>query len=198
MQTNTAKPTTYLMTFAGMLLLVSGLLVSPAMGAWYAKFDGIDGESTDKDHKDWIDILAFNKSITVPPSSSTRPGAPQASDLSLSKYIDKASPQLALYCCTGQHIPEVTLELVSDNQQRLPYYRIKMKRVFVSSYSVGGDQNQSPLPTEEITLNFEEIEWTYIEYDGQGRVVAEHTTSWDFEGNTPGIGGGGGFIPSPQ
>jgi type VI protein secretion system component Hcp len=32
----------------------------------FANFGDIKGESTDKDHKDWVTILQFNHSITQP------------------------------------------------------------------------------------------------------------------------------------
>jgi len=35
-------------------------------GAAYIKFDGIDGESQDKDHKEWIDILSFSQGMHQP------------------------------------------------------------------------------------------------------------------------------------
>ncbi|MBW2092594.1 MAG: type VI secretion system tube protein Hcp [Deltaproteobacteria bacterium] len=34
-------------------------------GAAYIKFDGVDGESQDKDHKDWIDVLSFSQPTLV-------------------------------------------------------------------------------------------------------------------------------------
>lgn len=32
----------------------------PAAAAWYIKFDGVDGEAADKDHKQWIEIASVN------------------------------------------------------------------------------------------------------------------------------------------
>jgi hypothetical protein len=33
----------------------------------FVNFGDIKGESTDKDHKDWVTILAFDHSVTAPP-----------------------------------------------------------------------------------------------------------------------------------
>ena len=33
-------------------------------GAAFVKYDGIDGEATDKDHKGWSDLLSFSQVIT--------------------------------------------------------------------------------------------------------------------------------------
>lgn len=34
--------------------------------AGYIKFDGVDGESADKDHKRWSDLLSFGQTIYTP------------------------------------------------------------------------------------------------------------------------------------
>lgn len=34
--------------------------------AAYIKFDGIEGESTDKDHKGWSDLMSFGQAIHTP------------------------------------------------------------------------------------------------------------------------------------
>jgi len=34
--------------------------------AAYIKFDGVDGESKDKDHKGWSDLMSFGQAIHTP------------------------------------------------------------------------------------------------------------------------------------
>jgi len=154
----------------------------------FLKIEGIPGESKDQNHKDWIDVLSFSKSVSRPiePGAGGRAGgqAAEASDLALSKYIDKSSPKLALACCEGGHIPEVTLELINTRGgNKTPYMVYKLHNVLVTSYSVSGDTSGNPLPTEEITLNYESIEWTYVEFDGANRPKQEHVSFWDFVRN---------------
>ena len=100
----------------GMTLLVLGLFAGPALGAvdMFIKIEGIPGESQDQNHKDWIDVLSFDKSVVRQPGSGAGGGragsqAAEASDLFVPKYIDKARPQLVLACCEGRPIPELTL-----------------------------------------------------------------------------------------
>ncbi len=173
-----------------MTLLVLGLFAGPTLGAvdMFLKIEGIPGESKDQNHKDWIDVLSFSKSVSRPiePGAGGRAGgqAAEASDLALSKYIDKSSPKLALACCEGGHIPEVTLELINTRGgNKTPYMVYKLHNVLVTSYSVSGDTSGDPLPTEEITLNYESIEWTYVEFDGANRPKQEHVSFWDFVRN---------------
>ena len=173
----------------GMTLLVLGLFAGPTLGAvdMFIKIDGVAGESKDQSHRDWIDVLSFDMSVSRPIGPAAGGGsaggqAAEASDLALSKYIDKASPQLALACCDGRHIPEVTLELINTRGgNRTPYMVYKLHNVLVSSYSVSGDTSGDPLPTEEITLNYESIEWTYTEFDAANRPKKDkHVSFWDF------------------
>lgn len=46
--------------------LTEGELDNVTGGAGYLKYDGVDGESRDKDHKDWINLLSVSQSITRP------------------------------------------------------------------------------------------------------------------------------------
>ena len=39
--------------------------------AAYIKFDGVDGEAQDKDHKGWSDIMSFSQGLHQPGGGST-------------------------------------------------------------------------------------------------------------------------------
>ena len=64
-------------------------------------------------------------------------GAGKASchDLSLTKYVDKASPKLMLNCAKGTHIPKATLFVRKAGDKPLEYIKITMTEVLVSSVS---------------------------------------------------------------
>lgn len=46
--------------------LVQDQLDQVVGGAGYLKYDGVDGESRDAQHKDWINLLSVSSSITRP------------------------------------------------------------------------------------------------------------------------------------
>jgi len=51
-------------TIAGLLIvLASFALINEADGAAYIKFEGVDGEAQDAEHKSWSDLVAFSHSI---------------------------------------------------------------------------------------------------------------------------------------
>ena len=60
--------------------------------AAYIKFDGVDGEAQDKDHKAWSDLLSFGQGLHQPGGGSTGPtrrrGDVILDDISCSKELD--------------------------------------------------------------------------------------------------------------
>ena len=79
----------------------------------FLKLDGIDGESTDAQHQDWIEVSSFSWGVSnsIAGSGTGGGGAGKASfqDLHFEQLFDKSSPQVALYCVTGKHIASATL-----------------------------------------------------------------------------------------
>ena len=71
----------------------------------YLNIEGIPGESTDRMHAAWIEIISFRHEVSQPAGSATsriggRTGARvDIQDFMINKVIDKSSPMLHLYCC---------------------------------------------------------------------------------------------------
>src|SRR4051812_16253341 len=93
----------------------------------FLKIDGIDGESQDKAHTSWIEVLSFSHGMSQSTSSvvSTAGGASSSrvnmQDFSIVKHFDKSTPKLAEYCCTGKHIPSVKIEVCRAGGDKLKY-----------------------------------------------------------------------------
>jgi type VI secretion system Hcp family effector len=152
--------------------------------AGYLKFDGIDGEAQDKDHKNWSDLTSFSQGHLVPAGEA--PGRPRGrvvfEDIVVSKEIDKASPKLAEACAKGKVFPRVDIHwtrVVAGAGQT--YYSYELRNVQVTSYSLGGSAQADPVPTETLSLNFEEIKATYTEYDETGRAKGKVEYTWKIE-----------------
>ena len=79
----------------------------------FLKIKGIEGESKDASHKGDIDILGFSwsgsQSGTMHGGGGGGSGKVSVQDVSFSKYVDKASPNLIAYLCSGKHVTEATL-----------------------------------------------------------------------------------------
>ena len=83
----------------------------------FIKIDGIEGESTDDKHPGWIEILSFgsghSQNVSKTASSAGGASAERADfhDFAFEKFLDQATPKLALACASGEHIDTVRVEL---------------------------------------------------------------------------------------
>ena len=87
------------------------------------------------------------------------------------KEIDKASPKLAESICNGKVFPKVEIHLTASytDAGRVTYYAYELKNVQVTSYNISGSGQAEQVPTENFSLNFEEIKVTYTECDAAGK-----------------------------
>lgn len=131
----------------------------------FIKIDGIEGESTDDQHQGWIEALYFeteiNQKISSTASSAGGASAERADfkDFIFTKYLDKASPKLALACAAGTHIDEIVVELCRAATDKLKYMSYKLRNCIISKIQTSGGGN---IPTELLNINFGKIEWCYI------------------------------------
>jgi len=135
------------------------------MADCFLKIEGIDGESTDEKHEEWIEVLSYNHGVSQSGGGdrSTGGGATEGrcshKDFTIVKVLDKASPTLDLFCCKGEHIPTVDVELCRAAGMKEKYMEYKMEDVIISSVSIGGGGG---LPTETVTFNYGKLTWNYI------------------------------------
>jgi uncharacterized protein len=155
--------------------------------AAYIKFDGVDGEALDKEHKNWSDLLSFSQGLTQPGGGATGPtrrrGDVIVDDLQCVKELDKSSPKIAESVCNGKIYPKVEIDMTASTTDagRVTYYKYALKNVMVTSYNIGGDGQSESVPTESFSLNFEEIEVTYTEVDGKGKSKGNVAYKWKVE-----------------
>jgi type VI secretion system secreted protein Hcp len=152
----------------------------------FLKIDDVKGESADDKHKDMIDVLAWSwgmsQSGTTHMGGGGGAGKVSVQDISLTKYVDKSSPNLILAACNGKHFKEALLTVRKAGEKPLEYIKITMKEVLVSNISTGGSGGEDRL-TENITLNFAEfkVEYTPQKPDGSGDAAVE--AAWNIAKN---------------
>ncbi len=168
-------------------LIAAWLALTPSSPApAYLKLGDIKGESVDADHRDWSNLEAISATITRLSRTNSAGAVTRTAqaDVVVTKELDKASPKLVELAATGQMIPMVELHLTRRFGDANPvvYLKYELKNVLVSSYSVGGSANGATVPTDQFSLNFEEIKVTYSQYDSRnGRLIGEVTTTSRFE-----------------
>lgn len=147
----------------------------------FLEIEGVPGESDDAKHQDWIEILSYSHGIkcvtdVIPPQT-------EHNDISVTKEIDKATPKLCLLACNGNVIPTVTLQIMREvaSNVRDNYYEIILTNVRVTSVNSGVPVaiGSGERPVEEVSLNYEQIQWKYTEFDANGDPTGNVTENWD-------------------
>ncbi len=155
----------------------------------YMKIDGIKGESTNANHKDQIDVLAWSwgmsNSGTTHEGGGGGSGKASVQDFSFTKFTDLSSTDFMLRTLNGQHIPKVEF-IVEKPSGGAPFefLRITFENVLVTSVSTGGSGGEDRL-TENVSLNFQKIKVEYTQQKQDGSKGETKTLSWDIAGNAP-------------
>lgn len=137
----------------------------------FIRLAGIEGEATDSMHKGWILIQSMSSPIfrAIPEGARDQQrtkGETTLGDVVVVRELDKSSVPIQQACANGTFYPEVEIHLcttVKDKQE--PYLKYKLKDVILTSYAFHGTSSGDPLPSEEITLGYTSVEWTYVTVD---------------------------------
>jgi len=152
----------------------------------FLELDGVKGESVDKTHKGKIDIIAWqwglSNSGTFHHGSGGGAGKASFSDITVTKYIDAASPNIMLFCANGKHFAKGKIIVRKAGENPLEYLLIDFDKVLVTSYGTGGGSGEERL-TESVTLNFAKVKVEYITQSEKGGKGTPHAFSWDISAN---------------
>lgn len=137
----------------------------------FIKIGDIKGEATDQDHKEWIIIESMSspifRSIAEGAKDQQRTkGETTLGDIVIVRQLDKSSTKLQESCATGTFYSEVEVHFCSTlKKKQEPYLTYKLFDVIITSYSFHGNSSGDPLPSEEVTLGYSKVEWTYTTLD---------------------------------
>ena len=151
--------------------------------------EGVPGESRDSVHAGEIDVLSWSwgmsQSGTTHTGGGGGAGKVAVQDLSLTKWVDKASPLLMLFCSNGKHVKSATLTVRKAGETPVEYIKITMTELIVTSVSTGGSGGEDRL-TENISLNFAEVTVDYIEQKNDGSEGDKPSYKWKIAENIVG------------
>ncbi len=153
----------------------------------FIKIDGVEGESTDDKHSGWIEALNYTTGVsqTVSATASSAGGASSEradfQDFTFSKQLDTASPKLALACADGSHIDKIIVELCRAGKEKVKFMEYKLTNCIVRNVATSGGGD---FPSEEVSINYGKIEWSYAQQKRQGGGAAGNVAAgWDLEKN---------------
>jgi type VI secretion system secreted protein Hcp len=151
---------------SALLLALSGSAGSAAAAEPFIKFDGIDGESNDKDHRGWLDLVSFSWGLEN--TSNGKRGC--IAGLEITKAVDSATPSLLANAANGTSMPNAVLK-VRKKGARQDYLVIVLRDVVVSSMRQTAD-NTTDGVTEVATLSFSQMSGTYYRQLADGSLGA--------------------------
>ncbi len=153
----------------------------------FLMLDGIKGESVDAKHKGEIDIQSFSWGIAQSGAghrgAGSGAGKADFSDISIQKYVDKASPALMLACANGKHIAKGKITVRKAGENPLEYLTVDLDGVFVSNYQQSGASG-GDIPTESLTLNSVKMKVEYWTQTEKGAKGENANFAWDISQNT--------------
>lgn len=137
------------------VLLVAAIMAanSSANAAAFMKYDGIDGESADENHKKWIDVL----SVDLDPQLRGESGKQGAGSLRITKSPDKATRKLMKYCANGNHLKWAQVDITMPDGT----VRYKFKDVVITSCSTTKSRDRT-VQTEILSMGYSETSWDLI------------------------------------
>jgi type VI secretion system secreted protein Hcp len=153
----------------------------------FLDLDGVKGESVDKTHKDKIDILGWqwglSNSGTFHNGSGGGAGKASFANITITKYVDAASPNIMLFCANGKHFAKGKIIVRKAGENPLEYLHVEFEKALVVSYSTGGGSGDERL-IENVQLNFAKVKVEYTTQSEKGGKGTPQAFAWDIAANS--------------
>ena len=146
----------------------------------HIKFDGVEGESTHKDHKGEIEVLSWSWNVSQsasPTGGGSGRGKANPGDFVFTHTYDKASPVLAKQCASGKHFKDAKLTARKAGEGQKDFFVLTMKEVFITSVSPSGGHGGEII--ENVAFSYKDIEFAYKAQDDKGGLGGEVKFGWD-------------------
>ena len=178
-----------LFTLVLCLPLLGGAFPAVAASDVFLELSGIPGESVAQGHANEIELLSWNWGLNQRTGESNRV---RLSDLSVTKYVDRATPALMRHCSSGQIITNglLTARRVLGGGKGLEFVKVGITNAKVTALSEGGNVGEDVF-VERVGLSYTQVRFDYFYLEGTAMRNAYFT--WDI-GRNAGAGGPAGAV----
>ncbi|HTA87339.1 MAG TPA: type VI secretion system tube protein Hcp [Silvibacterium sp.] len=146
--------------------------------------DGIEGESSDSNHKSEIQLMSWSwgasQVSSVAGTGGSGAGKADLSDFSIMTYFDKATPKFFKSIGLGTHIKTGTMSAIKSGADGKPYLKVDFKELFVSSLQISGS---SEIPTVSLSFTYNEIKIDYSVQDENGNLKSTGPITYNTKEN---------------
>jgi len=168
-----------LLTTIAVAVFGMGANSASAASTYYLQIDGIQGESTERDHRDWIDVGSFYWGITNSAAVGDRGprGAAVGSPLSWTQNLDRSVPQLFGGVASGKHYKDAKLEVQSIGESPAVFFKMDFRTVALTSLNLTGTGDAIRVAS---ALVYEMLTMSYRPQNPDGSLGGWVTGSFDF------------------
>jgi len=156
----------------------------------FMKYDGITGESSDINHKGWMDVenIQWGVHRNITSGSSTQndreSSNTEISDLMVTRHMDSATPMIFIESCCGKGKDVlINLSKTGAGSGSDIFMEYTLKNALVTNYQVSANSQDNTRPTETMTISFVDIEVKYTPYDEDGNAGASTAVGFDTSSN---------------
>ena len=129
----------------------------------FARISGVLGDSQVAGHLNEVVITGFKTSETATIIRSGGAGGGSIgranfTNFTITKTIDKASPQLVEKLAAGRNLPEIRVDITMPDASGQPVtFRYTLEDVFLTSVTTSSDGHNGESPLEVVTFDFNKI-----------------------------------------
>lgn len=144
----------------------------------------IKGESKVVGYEDYMEIESFSwgaaQTGTFSYGSGGGGGKVSMQDFHFAMKSNKASPKLMEAAANGTAVATATfISLKAGGKSPVIAIKVVMSDLLVSSYTTGGQSGTDDIPSDQISLNFAKIAFTYTPQNNDGSSGASVEGTWD-------------------
>jgi type VI secretion system secreted protein Hcp len=148
----------------------------------------IPGESTDSDHKDWVEVTSWSQGVHQPASATASTAGGHTAErcehapMTFSKDVDKASVYL-WEACSAAYAYDVEIQFFrATGTVRTNYLTVKLTNAIVASTETSVPPHG--LPVETFTLKYAKVVWVHkgSKTDGNAN-IGNDVGGWDLSSN---------------
>ena len=187
-------------SMGGLLLAVSLATAAPMAAAVddiFLRLEGVQGESLDAVHKGEIELLSYSQALTGAYARGVPVGTPGSASgkttcgpVTITKFVDRASPQLMLLVANGKHLPRGVVAFRRPGQPPAEYYRVTLDEVIITEVEQTDTRVSVPNPAppraiEKVSMIARRFTWEYLMQGPDGK-PGRIPTTWDCALNAPG------------
>lgn len=155
----------------------------------FLRADGVTGESKDSKHAGWTEVKTLNWGAAQPSAMHTGGGGGAGkvsfSDLTITAYMDKATPALMKYCANGKPISKVEVACCKSGGSQIEFARITLEEVMVTTAQLQGADPKDPAEKLLMSYSFQaaRVRKQYWEQAANGAKGAESNMGWNIKEN---------------